>query len=188
MKIYEMTMRGGDFNLTAAKFVAFKKEDWKKNGKHVGDIENLSVLQDGYYFSVWDNDTIVACTSLTGYADYNIVDEVWVNPEYRGQKIFSKLIWFYKTRLNRNNILIGQVHSKDMQEVIKGLSRFDKYWYNIKTKEKKLFSLDTLDDFYSYTQVTPWRLLLENDGDFSTWPKFSEYKNFILEAYDPYID
>lgn len=183
-----MTMRGGDFNTAANKFVDARKDEWKKNGKHVGDIENFTVLQDGYYFSVWDNDTIVACTSLTGYADTNIVDEVWVNPDYRGQKLFSKLIWFYKTRLNRNNILIGQVHSKDMQEVIKGLSRFDKYWYNTKTKEKKPFSLDTLDDFYSYTQVTPWRLMLENDGDFSSWPKFTEGKSFMLESYDPYID
>lgn len=82
MKIHEMTMRGGDFNDAATKFVDIKKDEWKKNGKHVGDIENFTVLQDGYYFSVWDNNTIVACTSLTGYVDTNIVDEVWVNPDF----------------------------------------------------------------------------------------------------------
>lgn len=188
MKIHEMTMRGGNFDDLATKFVSFKRDTWKKNGNHVGDIENFTVLQDGKYFSVWDNDEIVACSSLTGYANTNIVDDVWVNPDYRGQKLFSKLIWFYKTRLDKNNLLIGQVHSKNMQEVIKGLSRFSKWWYNTKTKEKKPFSLDTLDDFYSYTEVTPWRLLLENNGDFSSWPKFTEGNSFMLESYSPYID
>ena len=188
MKISEMTMRGGDFSEPAAKFAAAKKDEWKQNGKHVGDIENYNVLQDGYFFSVWDGNELAAFTSLTGYAETNTIDDVWVNPAYRGQKLLSKLIWFYKTRLNRNNLILGKVHSTIMQEVVKGLSRFKKQWYNLKTKEKKPFSIDTLDDFYSHLHSTPWRLMLENSGDFSDWPKFTEGKSFVLEAYEPYID
>jgi hypothetical protein len=74
-----------------------------------------------------------------------------------------------------------------MQEVIKGLSRFNKYWYNIRTNEKEPFSLDTLDNFYSYLSPTPWRLMLENIGEFD-WPMFAKNKSFVTESYEPYID
>lgn len=90
--------------------------------------------------------------------------------------------------MNRNNLIIGKVHSTDMQEVVKGLSRFNKQWYNLKTKEKKPFNVDTLDDFYSHLHSIDWRLMLENSGDFSDWPKFNEGKSFVLEAFDPYVD
>ena len=184
MKISEMTMRGPDLSKQAEQFVQNNKDQWYKNGKHVADIEDFKVLHDGSnYYSLWDDTAFVACCSLT---DENTVDNVYVSPDYRGKKILSMLLWFFKTRLNRSPLILGSVHSKDMQEVIKGLSRFNKYWHNVNTGENAPFSIDTLGKFYSYVEVTPWRLVLENDGEFN-WPMYNG-GGFVKEAYEPYID
>lgn len=182
MKIQEMTMRAGSFEKAAKEFAQTNQYIWKKDGEHIGDIEKYQVLKYKDFYSLWDNNTLVAFTSLVD----NVVDDVYVESNYRGQKIFSKLLWFYKTRLDKSPLILGKIHSKDMQEVVKGLSRFEKYWLNTKTGEKKPFSKDTVDDFYSFSQITPWRLMLENVGEFN-WPMF--HKNgFVKESYDPYID
>jgi hypothetical protein len=185
MKIQEMTMRGPNFDNVAQEFVGKNQARWKKYGKHIGDIEDYKVLQDGIYYSVWDNDAIVAVTSLSNAS--NEVDDVWVSPQYRGKKIFSMLLWFFKTRLQRDKLLLGPIHSASMQEVVKGLSRFNKSWVNIRTNEIKPFSSDTVDEFYSYAGPTQWRLMLENSGDFSSLPKFN-VGGFVKESYYPYID
>ena len=177
-------MKGPDLSQQAEQFANSHKEHWLKHGKYIADIENYKVLQDGIYYSLWDNDALVACCSLSN--SNNEVDDVYVSPEYRGKKIFSMMLWFFKTRLNRSPLMIGPVHSKTMQEVVRGLSRFNKYWYNISTNEKEPFSLDTLNDFYSYLQPTKWRLVLENDGEFN-WPMFNGV-GFIKEAYEVYVE
>lgn len=179
-----MTMKGSDFSQQAEQFANRYKDHWYKNGKHIADIENYKVLQDGIYYSLWDETNLVAVCSLSN--ESNEVDDVYVNPEYRSKKIFSMMLWFFKTRLNRSPLMLGQVHSKMMQEVIKGLSRFNKYWYNIKTNEKEPFPVDTLDNFYSYLQPTSWRLMLENSGEFN-WPMHND-NGFVKEAYEPYVD
>jgi len=186
MRFSEMTMRGPDLSKQAQDFVDKYQDHWKKHGKYIADIEKYRVLQDRIYYSLWNNDEqIIAAVAL--YNADNTVDDAWVHPAYRNQKIFSKILWFFKTRLNKTPLLLGQVHSNIMQEVIKGLSRFEKNWFNVRTLEKKPFSLETLDDFYSWGQVTPWRLMLENAGDFSEWPMFSG-QGFVLETYEGYID
>lgn len=177
-------MRGPNFNIAAQKFVDANKDKWKSQGTHVGDIEDFQVIHDGVFYSVWDNDTIVACSSLSN----NEVDHVWVNPQYRGRRVFSMLLWFYKTRLNQSPLVLGQVHSSDMSEVVKGLSRFHKFWFNTRTNEKVPFSIDTMNDYYSYHEVTPWRLILENSGDFTGWSMYNTRTSFIYESYSPYID
>lgn len=183
-ELTEMTLRLGDLSQHAEQFANRYKDRWYNHGKHIADIENYKVLQDGLYYSLWDDTTLVAVCSLSN-AD-NTVDDVYVNPEYRGKKIFSMMLWFFKTRLNRSPLMIGPSHSSMMQEVVKGLSRFKKYWYNIKTNEKEPFSLDTLDNFYSHLNPTPWRLMLENTGEFN-WPMYNG-GGFVKEAYEPYVD
>ena len=180
-----MTMRGPDFSKQAEQYGNMNKERWLTHGKYIADIENYKVLQDGIYYSLWDDMALVAYCSLANTD--NTVDDVFVNAAYRGKHIFSMMLWFFKTRLNRSPLLLGKVHSKMMQEVIKGLSRFNKYWFNIRTNEKQPFSLDTLDNYYNYLAPTPWRLMLENSGDFSDWPMFNG-GGFIKESYESYIN
>lgn len=176
-----MTMRGPNYDKVAQQFGTTNQEQWKTRGKHIGDIEQFKVLQDGMYYSLWNGDVLVAYSSLSS-AD-NTVDDVWVNPEYQNQRVFSKMLWFFKTRLNRSPLMLGPVHSHTMQEVVKGLSRFDKFWFNVRTNEKEPFSIDTLDNYYSYSGSTPWRLMLENNSDFSEWPMFKTGSSYIKEDY-----
>ncbi len=179
-----MTMKGPDLSKQAEEFANKNKDRWYSQGKYIADIEDYKVLQDGIYYSLWDNTILVAVCSLSN--ENNVIDDVYVNSKYRGRKIFSMMLWFFKTRLNRSPLMIGPVHSTDMQEVVKGMSRFNKYWYNIKTNEKEPFSVDTLDNFYSHLQPTPWRLILENSGEFN-WPMYN-VAGFVKESYEPYID
>jgi hypothetical protein len=179
------TLRGPNFDTLSQKFGEKNYEKWKNIGKHVGDIENFKVLQDGIHYSVWDNDTLVAFTSLS---DTNVVDDVWVNPAYRGKKVFSMLLWFYKTRLGRDKLMLGPVHSPQMQEIVKGLSRFNKNWVNVNTHEIEPFSIDTLNDYYSSGRITPWRLMLESQLSGIEWPMFNTNSSYILESFSPYIE
>ena len=189
MKIKEMTMSGPDLNLLAQQFADKNKQQWATSGEYIADIEDYKVLknlgstQNSDHYSLWDKNNLVGFASL---GDDNVVDGVWVNPDYRGRKIFSMMLWFFKTRLNKSPLILGDIHSKDMQELVKGLSRFEKKWYNIKTKEVEPFSLETLDNYYSHGRPTQWRLILENDGEFS-WPMFNR-GNFIKEAYEVFVD
>jgi len=180
------TLRGPNFDSTAEEFGKMNQKRWLTNGKHIGDIENYKVLQNGIHYSLWSNDTLVAFTSLKD--SNNEVDDVWVNADYRQQKIFSKILWFYKTRLHRSKLILGPVHSETMQEVVKGLSRFEKSWVNIRTNEVMPFDAATLDNFYSRMGITAWRLMLENNGDFTGWPMFNTGSSFIKENYSNYLD
>lgn len=183
-------MRGLNYNDLANKLATEYAPKWK-NGKHIADIEQFKVLVNdsehipgASVYTLWHNDTLVSFASLVGDRE---VDGVWVHPEYRGQRILSKLLWFFKTRLNKSPLILGDIHSTDMQEVVKGLSRFEKKWYNVKTNEVEPFRLETLDNYYSSLKPTPWRLMLENDGEFN-WPMFNTGVMFMKEAYEPYID
>lgn len=185
MKIEEMTMRGPDYNNLASKLAKDYAPKWK-TGEYIADIEQFKVLVSNseqipgaLTYTLWDGDKLAAFASLVGG---NEVDGVWVDSDYRGQRILSKLLWFFKTRLNKSPLILGDIHSKDMQEVVKGLSRFEKKWYNIRTKEVEPFSSETLDNYYSLDRPTAWRLMLENDGEFN-WPMYRTGIKFMQEDY-----
>jgi hypothetical protein len=187
MKINEIitseTMRGSNVDKIATKF-ANEQYDYLKSGNHIGDIEEYKVIRKSNFYSIWKESTLVGFASLT---DESVVDDVWINPEYRGKKLFSKLLWFFKTRLNHPMLLIGKMHSPMMQEVIHGLSRFKKYWYNIETGQTTEFDPSTTDQYYDHMSPTQWRLILENTGDFSDWPRYTEGKSYIYENYSEFV-
>lgn len=183
MKIDEVveTMQAPDLSILTQRYVNANIDYWK-NSSYIADIDQFQVKKLNDTYSVWNNNQLVATASLQNH----IVDKVWVNPKYRGQKIFSKLLWFYKTRENISPLILGPIHSSNMQEVVKGLSRFRKYWSN--GTEKHPFSVDTLDNFYSYESPTEWKLYLENSGDFQDWPRYTTGIDFIKEDYNWPID
>lgn len=183
-EITEMTWRGPDYSKIAKQFGEIHADIWFTQGAHIADIEQYQVREYNDYYSVWDNNKLIAYTSLKA----SIIDDVWVDESYRGQKLFSKLIWFYKSRLNQNPLYLGKIHSPMMQEVVKGLSRFKKRWYNIQTHQTEPFDVNTLDDYYSDYGSTDWRLVLENTGDFTDWPMFNTGSSYIKEDYTAIIE
>lgn len=183
--LHEMTMAVGNLDLLATAFVNQHKGEWQ-TGEHVGDIEQYEVRKFGDFFSVWLNDEIVSSLKTLPSGDVIEVRNLWTSREYRGLKLMSKLLWFLKSRMNYSRLLIGDVHSLDTQTIIKGgLSRFEKSWF--KDGKKEPFALDTLDKFYHPGKPTGWRILLENDGDFSSWPKFAG-DDFVRDNYDWQIE
>ena len=182
-------MRGGNFSSIAERYGKEHQASWKTEGKHIGDIDNYQVKQYEHFYSLWDKDLLIGFNSLTkDKADAPIVvDIVWINPDYQGKKLFSKMLWFYKTRLGHSKLMLGDIHSLAMQEVVKsGLSRFKKSWLKNETSEP--FDIKTLDKYYDHSKSTGWQLVLENDGDFSNWPKFTDGKDYIKESYDWQIE
>jgi hypothetical protein len=182
--ISEMTWRGPSYEVSSQQFADTYRDIWLSNGKYIADIETFKVRKYQNYFSMWtDTDVLVAFAKLID----NEVDDVWVSPEYRKQRLFSQLLWFFKTRLGKSQLIIGSIHSPLIQEVVKGLKYFKKSWVNLQSKETSPFALDTLDNFYGQTGPTDWRLMLENSGDFTGWPMFRNGESFITESYLPYI-
>jgi len=186
LEINEMTMRFSNMDKIATKYVNQNKETWWDDGVHIGDIEDYNLRKYDMIYSLWDKDVLVASTSLDTNKTIPEVDKVWVNPDYRGQKIFSKMLWFYKTRLHHSQLLLGEIHSSDMQEVIKGLSRFTKSWYKDGVVEP--FDLNTVDNYYSWAESTGWQIILENNGKFVGWPKFAGGDDWIKQSYEGFVD
>ncbi len=188
--INEMSMKGGDFSAPAERFARHHETQWA-DGKHVGDIDEFSVNQDGIYYSVWDGEELIACASAdTLPTSYTIVDHLWVETSYRGQNIISKLLWFLKTREGYDKLMFGKVHSSDTYNFLKqgGLSKFKKTWH--RGEEIEPFSPETIDDFYGIDDKKDWQLVLEGDlSAFSDFPRFrGDADYWATECYDWQIE
>jgi len=175
------TQRAGSLDKISTKFVNQNLDKWKSDSNYVADMDDFKIKQDGMFYTVWDNDTLALSSSLNIDQSPPIVDHVWINPAYRGQHLFSKIMWFYKTRLGHSQLLLGSVHSKDMVEVLKYMPRFHKFW--VKDNQKIPYDSNTIDQFYSYTEPTGWLILLENNGIFN-WQKINTGWDYIKESYD----
>jgi len=181
-----MTMRAGKINDNMAqKVVDNNKEKWFQ-GEIIGDIDQYVLKKSDKMYSLWtDDNKYVASARLGDPEQYGLseVNLMHVDPLYRNQRILSKLLWNFKTRQGRNKLVLQQVHSDNLYNVVTGgLSRFNKYWVNAEGQTKP-FDINSLDQFYSHSQSTGWRLVLENTGDFSFFPKFTDGIDWLLEDY-----
>ena len=175
-------MRTGKLNSKVSQdFVDKNSDNWFTNSETIGQIGEYVLKKLGNMYSLWDKDQYVASAELSDDSEVNLLH---VDPKYRKQQILSKLLWNFKSRQGRNKLVLNQYHSDDLYDVIKtgGLSRFKKYWLNI-TGKIAPFDVDTVDNYYSFQSPTGWRLVLENTGDFSDMPHYSEGKNWITEDY-----
>lgn len=179
MKLTELAMKGVSVAAKAAAFAAENASAWK-TGEHIGDIEKLQVRRTGNYISLWGGDELISYFSLEG----DTVDNIWVDPAHRGKRVFSKLLWFLRSRENLKRIVIGDYHSPETQEIVKGgLKQFKKSWWNKDTLEIADFSPATVDKFYKVPYVD-WALVLENEMKaFDSWPRF-DGNGFVKESYD----
>jgi hypothetical protein len=181
MKISELSMRTGKLNSNnSQRFVNDNSDMWYRDGEIIGQIDNYDLRKLNDMYSLWDKNQYVASAQLSD-SEVNLLH---VDPKYRKQKILSRLLWNFKSRQSKNKLIINQYHSDDLYDVIKngGLSRFEKYWQH-KTGKIAPFDANTIDDYYSHIAPTGWKLVLENNGDFSDMPHYTEGKNWITEDY-----
>ena len=169
MKLHEMTMKVGQMNQEDGFYAKYltQASSEQSDYDYVGDIEYIKVMQqDDVFLLVIDGNAIA-------FFQVSVQGELlnaYVSATHRNTGVFTKFIWFLKRTLNYSRIIFGDRHSPDTQEVVKRLhKRFNVYWSNgIATRE---FDPNNTDEFYSDKAPTGWKIILENDGDFSEWPK-----------------
>lgn len=137
-----------------------------KNGIHCGDIEQFNIyklqrdnLTDYGFF---ENDICVGFAVLR----QNEITNVYIIPEKRQLGLWSMFLFFLKKNEHMSKIILDNRHSEQMLQALKRIYQvFDTSW--IKGDEKIPFDPKTTDQFYSKKEPTGWKIMLENDGDFS---------------------
>ncbi len=184
--LLEMPLKTGSLRNAADQFAIKAKTIFNKNDI-IGEIEDFKVLKSldsSNFFAMIHNDKLILIARLdTVPNQYTIVDDVWVDLDFSNKKVFSKFLWFLKSRLEIKKIALGNLHSEETVNLLKngGLSRFEKYWFNSFTDERQSFNKDNLDEFYKSSK---WKLILENDSvEWEGFPKFNS-ESWIQNNYD----
>jgi hypothetical protein len=167
MKLFdlrEMAIRGGD--------ITAKADSWAKKVENtmlqaednpvVGQMDDLEVRLHRSTLTVWDGEEMVMAASIDEVPTHGYckVDDIWVKPSRRGSKLLVKLLIFLKNARGNTRLVLGQVHSDDTYQLLKGggLKAFKKTWRN-HAGEVVPFDKDTIDEFY---KKADWELTLEN--------------------------
>ena len=94
---------------TVADKFAARNEPLLKNSKHVGDIDSFNVKSDGKFFSLWNDDEMIALLKLDVIPNAHvIVDDLWVKDSFRGKKILSTCTKTNQSIMAMNNQPIGR--------------------------------------------------------------------------------
>jgi hypothetical protein len=199
--LLEMPISGGDLRQSADKFAANMIHKFQ-DVKPIADIEEFTVKQlqagNGFHYALFSGDEMVLLAfvkpldkmmypvlKMTGEAAE--VDDVWVAKHFEGKRLYSKFLWFLKSREGYHNLIMGKVQSDDTIKFLKagGLSKFNKTWQNTATGSVKVFDTAKMDDYY---KTQNWRLVLENDStEFDDYNRFNEGR-WIQESYDWQIE
>lgn len=167
-QLTEMTMRVSSYEELGAYIDQFA--DINVTGEFAGDLQHYQVYKrarDKFTdYAVFDKESIIAFFVL----EQNELLNAYVKPEHRKQGVFSMFLFFLKRNEGFTKIIIGDLHSEATVEAIKHIAiRFHVYWTNGEIKVP--YDPAKIDDFYSHLEPTEWQIVLENNGDFSRWPK-----------------
>lgn len=170
LDLKEMTVKAESYE-TLEKWIP-EYSNLKDVGEHTGDIEDYSVYKrnrnDLIDYSIFLDDKIVAFFVVK---KPDILSIAFVKKEYRKIGIFSLFLFFLKRNENFSKIVLDNSHSRDTINALKRIhTRFKTYWTD-GSKEIK-FDPNKEEPFYSSKKPTKWKIVLENDGDFSDWPKY----------------
>lgn len=146
------------------------------NATHIGDIEKVHVykinlLGTTFYITSHDGSTVLSYYQM----DNNELLGAYVIPEMRQQNLTAMFLLFLKRTAGMSKIIIGDQQSQSMIAVLKKIhTRFNTSWE--KDGKKIKYDPDHVDNFYSAAK-TGWQVVLENDGNFLSWPKFYNLYN-----------
>jgi hypothetical protein len=97
---------------------------------------------------------------------------------HRKQGLFSAFLFFLKRNEGLSKIVLGELQSEATVEAVRRIyKRFDASWK--KDGYREPYDPATVDKYYSSTKPTGWKIVLENDGDFSSWPKFFDLQEAL---------
>lgn len=171
-ELKEMAIKGGNFRPLADKFASDVKSYFERNRdkfKHIGDVETYQCFMYDSTMVLLDEERIIfVCAVEFTLIDPEAkkIDSVWLDSSYEGKNIYSKVLWFLRSREGVKKLILGDQHSEDTLKILRGggLSSFTKTWINTKTGEQEAFSPDTLDKYYQNFNVD-WKLVLESNAE-----------------------
>jgi hypothetical protein len=145
------------------------KEYFLTNGKLLQEIEGnkfklfLANEKNIGMFTV--DDEFVGFLQFQKDENINVIEKIFILPEFRNQKIAKIFLYWFKMSL-KTPVFVGGAIFKDGQNFVQSIvtdPRFDDdiVGYNIKTKEKFKFDLTKFYDGYGHTGF-----LIEQFGDF----------------------
>ena len=182
----EMDQRGVGISKDTIKFL-------QKNGKYIGDQDGrriFYVFDDLHVYGI-EHEREGELSSIATFVDTQVDDKPALEFRYgytipesrRGNQMF-RILWFIKDNQGKPIIDYGS-QSNDAQKMLQNIAqtgRFEINWYNIKTRERKLYepSIDHPKHapFRSDETMTDWRILIEKSErpshptygwDFSPW-------------------
>lgn len=192
MKVVEL-LGMNENPIAAGPSLSFHIDTWAKNNMHLlntakpmGQIENFTVRTVNGMYGLFDDKTCIALLNTKKYDSFTMLDPVWVDSQYRKQRVLSKLIWFLHSRENIGPMGLGQVHSTDTMDVLRvgGFKQFqNKRWFNMSSQETAAFDPSQIDKYYRGHGADKWIVILEG-WSVGPWPKFPTENNWIIENYD----
>lgn len=168
--LFEMTMKVPSYENLGQTLPHFQQ--LKTTGTHCGDIEKYNVFKKSRNnmtdYAVFENDT---CIAFFVIVNPNILKIGYIIPEKRNIGLSPMFLFFLKRNEGMSQIIMGD---KQSEQAIKSLSKTSKLFKTswVKGNHKVPYDPDTIDQFYNYQQPTGWVVMLENEGDFSDWPKY----------------
>lgn len=175
--LHEMTMQAGSLEAPLRKAFEHISFNEKQKYSHVGDIEEIKVLRGNDIYFLTSEQHDIGFFQVINHGDTGLIQNMFVDTPFPKKGIMSKFFWFLKRNEGFDRIKLGDVHSLDTTQAIQKIAhRFNKVYWERGNKltgvETRPFSPNTIDQFYGTTAPTGWSIVLENDGDFSNWPKF----------------
>lgn len=189
--LFEQPIMGGELRDAAnkwAKTIQKQFEDEPESFQYTADIDEFKVLKRNNFYCLLDHQ-IIAIMKVIPSQRICEVDDVWVDETYVGKKIFSKMLWFLKSREGFDTIIFGSIHSSETIAAIRngGFSKFRKSWINPFTSEKKDFDPADMDSYYNTSR---WKFVLESTEELDDLvdlvkdARFSNGESWIKESYD----
>lgn len=189
MRLFELSMRAGDLSKHLS---AYFNQEIKniESYEHIGDIENIQVFRKDYgtsgiLYILKKGEECISFSQVFKLSEKRaLVKNTFTVEKYRRQHAHVNFLFFLKRNEGYSEIELGDIHSKDTLQVIPTLSkRFQVSWENKKSQEKIKYDSAEEDKYYSSSKPTGWVILLENDGDFSEWPKFFDESKLNTKQY-----
>lgn len=172
----EMTIRAGSHEARLAQAVE-QFADMNTTAEHVGDIEQFTVYKrqrgDLTDYAIFRHDQLASYgVTIPHKQELSIT---YTLPEFRKRGVFLAFLHFLLRHEGYNRIVLSDNHSEDTVRAIQRVyRRFDTFWE--RGSERAPYSPDTIDTFYGIGKRTGWKLVLENDGDWSNFPRYA-YRN-----------
>jgi hypothetical protein len=158
----EMPIHGGQLRDQADLFAASFKEKFKpEQFKHIADLDSFEVQSNGSYFVLLNESEIIFICHVDSVPNYgHIIDNVWVDKSYSNKKLFSKMLWFFFSRMKKQPLYFASVHSTETMNALKagGFSKFKKTWVNDFLNKEMPFDPESIEQYYASTK---WKLKLE---------------------------